>query len=159
MEYPRPPARDHLILSLTSRIATLSSTCCQWSTPLRDHRTFSLTSPHPASQLCLRHSVNGVPPCAIIEHSPSRRLIPCCNFVFDIMPMEYLHVISFHLLTFYFPSLPFISSLLTLITFFSPCSYLSPAHCPRYFFTYSFHFTLSILYLSYTTSCHPHPFA
>ena len=80
------------------RVATLSSTFHQWSAvPLctRDHLILSLTS---RIASCLQRAVNGVPPCVVIEHSPSHRLIPRRNFVFDIPSMEYPHARSSNIL-------------------------------------------------------------
>ncbi|KIM80983.1 hypothetical protein PILCRDRAFT_9023 [Piloderma croceum F 1598] len=87
-----PHARLFIIFShiALSHVATLSSTFHQWSTPVHTRSLNSLPHiPHPASQCCLQHAVNGVPPCMIIEHSPSHCLIPRRNFVFDIPSMEY----------------------------------------------------------------------
>jgi hypothetical protein len=85
-----PHARLFIIFSHIAlfRVATLSSTFRQWSTPVRDHRTFSLTSPHPVLQLCLRHYANGVPPCYFISFT---------NFLFSLATFHFLTPHPHHL--------------------------------------------------------------
>ena len=88
MEYPPAWSSNILPHIASSRVATLSLTFRQWSTPVRDHQTFSLTSPHPVLQLCLRHYANGVPPCYFISFT---------NFLFSLTTFHFLTPHPHHL--------------------------------------------------------------